>query len=154
RSTTANFGGSGTGNIYGLEGGVQGGSVGGGGSYGVAAQMSPAPSPAYHASMGKSAGDGWGGAMDKTEDDGQARAVDEDARARRDVTAEPTSPIPPAHMTPPVDLKPEAKKAPAKDPADTPIATMRAEIGKCWAAPHGTLHVELDFDTNGVLTTA
>ena len=131
RSTTADFGGSGGGAIYGLEGGVAGGTV----------------SHSYAGPSGKIS----------VADRAEAIKIDEESlnNPLADGKAKGGGDPAPSPPPPPQQAQAEPKREPAKptQPTETSNVAMRGDIDRCFAAKKGSVKVSVAFDASGNPTT-
>jgi Ca-activated chloride channel family protein len=132
RSTTGNYGGSGGGAIYGMEGGTIGYGHGGG----IAVASHAAYVKSYDA---VDYGDSGGG--------GAPTIPPHQPVAKAPAPVKPVSVASPAEPKPSPARVEKEKKTEASETAD---AAMRADIGRCWVGSgHGTLKVAIEFDGDG-----
>jgi Ca-activated chloride channel family protein len=132
RSTQADYGGSGSGIIY---GGVIAGEAAGYGAP-MASPSKPVAAPAMHVAMQRKA------MADDDGDDAPKKRL-EAKRESGEVSIQPE---------PPVEQKPmlHADKSSSMmlhGPADTSVVAMRKDIDRCWAS--GAINVQLEFDAAG-----
>jgi len=136
-STQGDYGGSGGGGIYGVEGGVVSGAI-------VKPGFTDGRAAGFAVMRDGDAGGVPGGVL-------EARRVDTSP-----APPPPPPPPPPVSLAPPPAIARPAPKPPAqqgKAPApDTPEATIRADIDQCRGA-RGTLRVSIDFDPGGALAS-
>jgi Ca-activated chloride channel family protein len=145
RSTTANYGGSGGGAVYGLE-------------VSSSAAGAEAPQKAMAHDKAKSAGvlgqadvHAHGDAQAEKDGDEVSKAVGQPAPLEEGwIAAGKSGPWHAAKAPSRIEAKRETKPEKTAPPPDTAEATMRADVGRCWAGDaHGTIHVAIDFDPSG-----